>query len=76
MKLGGFTYTFDEITDVMSSERDSAKGEICFQTTIYTRTEKNQMDSSFFSDISRLQGETGGKDALRRASLGAAVPPR
>ena len=48
LKLGGFTFSFAEITDGMSSENEFRTGGIRFQKTIYTLLEENQAFSRLF----------------------------
>ena len=50
LKLGGFTFSFAEITDGMSSETGFRTGGIRFQKTIYTLLGENQALFSLFSN--------------------------
>ena len=49
LKLGGFTFSFAEITDKMSTETGFREGGTRFQNTIYTLLQESQASfSSFF----------------------------
>ena len=63
LKLGGFTFSFAEITDEMSTETGFREGGIRFQNTIYPHVvRKSRRFSSFFGVFIRSRGK---KDALR-----------
>ena len=51
LKLGGFTFSFAEITDGMSSETGFRMGGICFQKTIYILVSEIQAAFRLFSLI-------------------------
>ena len=71
LKLGGFTFSFAEITDGMSSETGFCTSGIRFRKTIYTLLGENQAFSSLFSVILCLWREE--RTLSRHASLGARI---
>ena len=50
LKLGGFTFSFAEITDEMSTENGFREGGTRFQNTIYTLFRENQAFFRLFSE--------------------------
>ena len=50
LKLGGFTFSFAEITDEMSTENGFREGGIRFQNTIYILFRENQAFFRLFSE--------------------------
>ena len=72
LKLGGFTFSFAEITDQMSTEAGFREGRTRFQNTIYTLLQENQaVFPPFFEQIITLR-EKKGRFRVH-ASLGARI---